>query len=106
MQRHATKFILNDYTSDYKTRLIQLGLLSLVYIYEIADILFFIKSLKTPTDKFNMLTYVNFNTDSTRSSGTKLHHKTAPRQYSHELLLCSPTQTVELTSNNWSLYNH
>ena len=42
VQRRATKFILNDYTSDYKTRL---GMLPLMYIYEIADILFFIKSL-------------------------------------------------------------
>ena len=75
VQRRATKFILNDYTSDYKTRL---GMLPLMYIYEIADILFFIKSLKpTLTDKFNILNYVNFNTGSTRSSGTKLHHKTA-----------------------------
>ena len=73
VQRLATKFVLNDYTSDYKTRLIQLGMLPLMYIYEIADILFFIKSLKTPTDKFNILNYVNFNTGST----TKLHHKTS-----------------------------
>jgi len=35
VQRHATKFILTDYTSD-KTRLTQLGMLPLMYIYEIA----------------------------------------------------------------------
>ena len=77
VQRRATKFILFDYTSDYRTRLTQLGMLPLMYIYKISDILFFIKSLKTPTDKFNILNYVNFNTGSTRSSGIKLHHKTA-----------------------------
>ena len=59
------------------TRLTQLGMLPLMYIYEISDILFFFKSLKTPTDKFNILNHVSFNTGSTRSSGIKLHHKTA-----------------------------
>jgi len=49
------------------TGLIQLGMLPLMYIYEIADILFFIKSLRNPTDKFNILNYVNFTTGSTRS---------------------------------------
>ena len=77
IQRRATKFILSNYSSDYKSRLIQLGMLPLMYIYEIADILFFIKSLRNPTDKFNILNYVNFTTGSTRSSGTKLYHKTA-----------------------------
>ena len=76
LHERTCKFILSDYTSDYRTRLIQLGMLPLMYIYEISDILFFIKSLKTPTDKFNILNYVSFNTGSTRSSGIKLHHKT------------------------------
>ena len=56
----------------------QLGMLPLMYICKIADILFFIKSLKTLTDKLNILNYiiyVNFNTGSIRFSGTKLHHK-------------------------------
>ena len=34
VQRRATKFILSDYTSDYRTRLTQLGMLPLMYIYE------------------------------------------------------------------------
>jgi len=37
VQRCATKFMLSGY---YKTRLTQLGMLPLMYIYEIADILF------------------------------------------------------------------
>ena len=77
VQRRATKFILSDYTSDYRTRLTQLGMLPLMYIYEISDIFFFIKSHKAPTDKFNILNYVSFNIGSTRTSGIKLHHKTA-----------------------------
>ena len=60
VQRRATKFILSNYQSDYKTRLIQTGMLPLMYIYEIADILFFIKSIKNPSDKFDILNYTNF----------------------------------------------
>ena len=32
IQRQATKFILSDYVSDYKTRLLKLDLLPLMYI--------------------------------------------------------------------------
>ena len=46
-------------------------------IYEIADILFFIKSIKYPSNKFDILNYVNFTTDSTKFAGTKLYPKTA-----------------------------
>ena len=78
VQRRVTKFILSDYTSNYKDRLIQLGMLPLMYIYELADIMFFIKSIKHPTDKFNILNYVSFHTGpATRSVGTKLNHMTA-----------------------------
>ena len=37
VQRRAIKFILSDYTSNYKTRLMYLGMLPLMQIYEIAD---------------------------------------------------------------------
>jgi len=77
VQRRATKFILSDYHSDYKSRLIQIGILPLMYIYEIADILFFIKSIKHPSDKFDVLNYVHFSTISTRPASTKLYPKTA-----------------------------
>ena len=48
IQRRATKFILtlNDCASSYCSRLIHLSLLPLMYIYELNDIMFFIKSLK------------------------------------------------------------
>ena len=42
-----------------------------------SDILFFIKSIKNPSDKFDILNYTNFTTGSTRSAGTKLYPKTA-----------------------------
>ena len=49
VQRHATKFILNDYTMDYKygTQIITLDV-------ELQDILFFIRSLKHPSPSFNI----------------------------------------------------
>ena len=61
IQRRASKYILGDYTSDYKTRLIKLNLLPLMYIYELLDILFFIKSYKSPINSFNIFQYVTFN---------------------------------------------
>ena len=74
LQRRATKYILNDYISDYKTRLTRLQLLPIMYILEIADILFLIKNLKNPTDSFNINNYISFSTSSTRSCGMKLRH--------------------------------
>ena len=46
IQRRATKFILNDYDSNYKTQLLTLKLLPLMYLFEIQDIIFTVKSLK------------------------------------------------------------
>ena len=43
VQRHATKYILNDFTSCYKTRLLKLNLLPLMYMFELQDLLFTIK---------------------------------------------------------------
>ena len=48
-----------------------------MYIFELADIMFFIKSVKCPTDKFNILDYIEFNTGPTRSAKQKLRHKQA-----------------------------
>ena len=42
IQRRATKFILNDYSSDYKFRLTSLKLLPLMMFYELLDLSFFI----------------------------------------------------------------
>ena len=52
VQWRATKYILNDYVSDYKTTLLKLKLLPLMYFLEIQDIMFVIKSLKFPTNQF------------------------------------------------------
>ena len=78
VRRRGTKFILNDFTADYKTRLLSLNLLPLAMLYELNDILFFIKSLKKPTAAFHILDYVSFCSNSTRSASfTKLVNKSA-----------------------------
>ena len=75
VQRRATKFITNDYTSCYKNRLINLHLSPLMMQLELNDILFLVVSIKNPTKSFNILDYVTFCSGSTRSSATlKLVH--------------------------------
>ena len=76
IQRRATQFILHDFESDYKTRLVTLKLLPLMMEYELIDIAFFIKSLKYTTGNFNIRNYVSFSSSGTRSQTSfKLHHK-------------------------------
>ena len=75
IQRRATKFITNDYTSCYKSRQINLHLLPLMMQLELNDILFFVVSIKNPTKSFNVLDYVTFCSGSTRTSASlKLVH--------------------------------
>ena len=53
IQRHATKIISNDYNSNYKTQLLILKFLLLMYIFlSSQDIPFIVKSLKYPTKGF------------------------------------------------------
>ncbi len=47
IQRRATKFILNDYSSDYKSRLTKLNMLPLMMTLELNDIIFFLKSISS-----------------------------------------------------------
>ena len=60
VQMRATKFILNDFSSNYKSRLIALRLLPLMMVYELYDISFFIKCLKHPTASFSIMNYIKF----------------------------------------------
>ena len=61
VQRRATKFILNDYSSDYRSRLLHLNLLPLMYIFEFFDVMFLVNSLKSPSSSFNINNFVFFN---------------------------------------------
>jgi len=64
LQRRATKFILNNYTIDYKQCLLNLNMLPLMYRLDFYDICFFINSLKNPTVAFNILNCVSFTSSS------------------------------------------
>lgn len=68
IQRRATKYILNNYTINYKERLISLSLLPLMYQFELNDILLFISCLKNPNHNFTLMDHLTFNSSSTRSS--------------------------------------
>ena len=77
IQKQTTKYILCDYNSGYKVRLMRHELLPLMYIYDLADIMFFIKSMKLLSEKFNIFDHVKFTSGPTRSAGLKLRHNIA-----------------------------
>ena len=82
VQRRATKYILNDHLMDYRHRLVSLSLLPLMMIFEIKDIIFFIKCLKQPSKWFNILDFVTFCSGHTRSSTYfKLRHSFSRKNY-------------------------
>ena len=68
IQRRATKFVLQSFSSDFKTRLIKLNILPLMYWLEDQDITFLVKCFKDPLENFNPFTFVSFITHSTRSA--------------------------------------
>ena len=75
VQRKATKFILNDYSSDYKSRLDSINILPLSLWFELQDIMFLIKCLQDPLDTININRYVKFATSNTRANTfNKLKH--------------------------------
>ena len=61
VQRRSTKYILQDYDSDYRTRLSKLNILPLMYWFELQDVMFIVKCLKVPPDNFNILDHISFN---------------------------------------------
>ena len=78
VQRRATKYILNDFTSDYRSRLVALGMLPLMYTLELQDIIFTVRCLKCPSGDFNLNEYFHFSSTGTRSSaGLKMSHRFA-----------------------------
>jgi len=80
LQRRATKYILQDYSSEYKSRLTNLNLLPLMYVFELSDIMFFINNINCPTFSFNISSYISF---SHRSDGLKLKHNISHTNKQH-----------------------
>ena len=70
IQRRATKYLLNDFISSYKTLLIKLKILPLIYLFELQDVSFAIKSIMLQTTQFNIQDYINFSSANTRSSAS------------------------------------
>uniref|UniRef100_A0A1X7V3B7 Reverse transcriptase domain-containing protein n=1 Tax=Amphimedon queenslandica TaxID=400682 RepID=A0A1X7V3B7_AMPQE len=68
LQRRATKYILFDYQSDYKSRLSSLKLLPLSYRLEYIESVFFFVQFKHPDHSYDICNYFSFSTCSTRSS--------------------------------------
>uniref|UniRef100_A0A1X7TFU4 Reverse transcriptase domain-containing protein n=1 Tax=Amphimedon queenslandica TaxID=400682 RepID=A0A1X7TFU4_AMPQE len=68
LQRRATKYILFDYQSDYKSRLSSLKLLLLSYRLEYIESVFFFVQFKHPDHSYDICNYFSFSTCSTRSS--------------------------------------
>uniref|UniRef100_A0A1X7ULM5 Uncharacterized protein n=1 Tax=Amphimedon queenslandica TaxID=400682 RepID=A0A1X7ULM5_AMPQE len=68
LQRRATKYILFDYQSDYKSRLSSLKLLPLMYRLECIKSVFFFVQFKHRDHSFDIFNYFSFSTCSTRSS--------------------------------------
>ena len=98
MQRRATKYILNDFSSNYKNCLVTLQILPLMMVFEMMDILFFVSCLKYPSSHFNILQFVTFTTSSIRSSGCgKLEHY-LPKTNRETFLFPSVTSSLEFHS--------
>ena len=72
VQRRATKFILNDFSSGYKDRLISLNILPLMYWLELNDIMYLVKSIKYPPDNVSIFEFVSFTNSPSRPN--KLKH--------------------------------
>ena len=66
--------MLEDYSSDYKTRLETLQLLSLMLVYELIDLSFSLKALQSPLQSLAILDHVWFSSSATHSNDTKLKY--------------------------------
>ena len=68
IQRRVTKFILNDFVSDYKFRLASLHILPLSLSMELNDIIFMVKCLQSSSCCINIRNYITFSSSATRSA--------------------------------------
>ena len=64
VQRRGTKFILNDYESNY---VIQLNMLPLMFWYELQQIIYIVKCIQESPDNFDIFNYISLSESWTRS---------------------------------------
>ena len=81
VQRRATKFITNVFSSNYKLRLQRLHLLPLMFWLELQDLLYLIKNLQNPSDNFNIYDHVSFVRSKTRRDHLMLKYTTQDRHH-------------------------
>ena len=75
VQRRATRFIVNNRHLSYKERLANLALLPLMMQFEIADILFFVRLMKSQNSCFPISKYITCSSRNTRQKTFfKLRH--------------------------------
>ena len=113
VQRRATKYILSDYSSNYKDRLISLRILPLMYWLELNDILYLVKALKFPSDNMPILQYISFTNSNTRSSGlNKLKHNYCRTSLSRHfyfnriIRLWNKLPSIDLSNSILSIKHH
>ena len=92
VQRRATKYILGDWKSNYRQWLEKLQLLPLMSMFELNDIMFCVKSLKHPTDHFNINDYVSFNDNNIRSGSQHrmCHRRSSTLLSNNSYFMCLP----------------
>ena len=74
--------------SSYRFRLVKLHLLPLMYLFELYDIIFVIKSLKNPTISFNIYNFIQFHSSSSRlSHANKLIHHRSTKLATHHFFI-------------------
>ena len=87
IQRRATKYILNDYSMDYKSRLTSLHLLPISLWLDLHDLLFLVKCLQDPDDNIEINRFITFHRTGTRADSTgrmltiNLVHTSAVRHF-------------------------
>ena len=87
IQRRATKYILNDYSMDYKSRLTSLHLLPISLWLDLHDLLFLVKCLQDPDDNIEINRFITIRRTCTRAGSTgrmltiNLVHTSAARHF-------------------------
>ena len=96
-----SSYVLNNFSSDSKTRPTKLNILPLMFWLELRDILFLVKCFKQPPDNVNIFSYVSFFSSCVRSSSLNklqyIFHR-YPKIRHQFFQSCGPT--MELTNPN------
>ena len=112
VQRRATKFITNDYSSNYKIRLQSLNLLPLMFWLELQDLLYLIKNLQNPSDSLNIYDHVSFVSSKTRRDHQMLkynHTKSSIARhfyFNRVVKLWNAVQPIDLSQPFHSIKRH